>query len=136
MGSFSDYLENELLDHVLGGSDFARPATVYLALLTAAPDDTDTGSTLTEATYTGYARKSVTNDETSFPAASGGSKQNGTTIEFAECTGGSSTVTHVAIVDAATLGNVLAYGTLTTSKAVSNGDKLVFDPNDITLTLD
>ena len=29
--SKSDFLENKVLDHVLGGPDYARPATVYVA---------------------------------------------------------------------------------------------------------
>ena len=67
--SASDYLELELLDHVLGGADYARPATVYLALYSAAPTDTGGGTELTNGTAPGYARTAITNDATNFPAA-------------------------------------------------------------------
>jgi len=136
MGSFSDFLENELLDHILGNSAYTPPATVYIALCTAAPTDASTGSTITEATYTGYARASVVNNATNFPAASGGSKSNGTQITFADCTGGSSVITHIAVCDALTAGNVLAWGSLSETKTVTNGDQLIFEISKLTITLD
>jgi hypothetical protein len=136
MSSFSNFLELELLDHVFGGGDYSRPATLYIALCTAAPTDASTGSTLTEANYTGYARKAFTNNSTNFPAASSGSKSNGVAITFNPCTGGSSTVTHFAIVDAASNGNVLGWGALTASLAVSNGITPEFAIGALTITLD
>ena len=33
-GSKSNYLELKVLDHVLGGGDYTRPAKVYVALYT------------------------------------------------------------------------------------------------------
>lgn len=136
MGSFSNYLENKVLDHIFGGSDYIRPTPLYIALATATIDDSTTGTTITEPNYTGYARISVTNNATNFPVASGGSKSNGTEIVFAECTGGSSTITHFAILDAATLGNILGYGSLTTQKQITTGDTPKFAIGDLTITLD
>lgn len=136
MGSFSNTLENAILDHVFGGGDYIRPATLYIALLTAVPDDTSTGSTITEANYTGYARKSVTNNAINFPAASVGAKSNGVDVVFAECTAGTSTITHFAIVDAATLGNVVSWGALSISKVISVGDTPKFATGDLDITLD
>jgi len=69
MGSVSLYLAKKLLDHVFGGGDFIRPATVYACLLTVRPTMADTGSTITEADYTGYERKAIINNSTNFPAA-------------------------------------------------------------------
>lgn len=39
MSSFSDYLENKVLDHVFGNTALVSPTTVYLALFTANPTD-------------------------------------------------------------------------------------------------
>ena len=69
MGSYSDYLENKVLDHVTGKNSFTMPASVYLALVTAAPTDSSTGATLTEASYTGYARKQVAASDLSSASA-------------------------------------------------------------------
>src|SRR3972149_591973 len=74
-GSKSDFLENELLDHVLGNAAYAAPATVYFGLYSVGPSDVGGG---TELTGSGYARIAVTNNATNFPAASGGAKSNGT----------------------------------------------------------
>lgn len=134
-GSFSDYLENKLLDHVFGAVAYSAPATIYVALLTAAPTDASTGSTITEANYTGYARKSMTNNKTTFSTSSGGALSNAAAITFAQCTAGSSAVTHFAIVDAASGGNILAWGDLTVSKTITSGDIPEFAATSLSISL-
>jgi hypothetical protein len=136
MGSFSNDAENKILDHVVGGSDYARPATLHLALLTTAPTDASTGSTIVEANYTGYQRKAVTNNSTNFPAASNGLKSNGVEIVFDECTAGSSTVSHFAICDASSAGNVIAWGSLGTPRTYEAGVTPRIAIGDLQITLD
>jgi hypothetical protein len=136
MGSKSDYLENALLDHVLGGGDFTRPATVYVGLWTAALDDTSDGDTLGEVSGGSYARVAVTNNATNFPAAAGGAKSNGTAITFPQATGDWGTATHFAILDAATSGNILYWGALTNSKTIETGDTAEFAIGDLDITED
>jgi len=132
-GSKSDYLENELLDHVLGGGDYSRPATVYIALYTVAPTDVGGG---TEVTGGSYARKAVTNNATNWPAASSGAKANGTVIEFVTATADWGTVVAFAILDAASDGNFLYWGDLTASKSVDNGDTARFAVGELDITED
>lgn len=122
-GSKSDYLENELLDHVLGGGDYSRPATVYVALYTVAPTDADGG---TEVSGGSYARAAVVNNATNWPAASGGAKSNGTVITFPTATANWGEVVAFAILDAAAAGNFLYWGDLTTPKTINNGDTAQF----------
>lgn len=110
-GSPSDYLENAMLNHFSGKLSVASVTPIYLALCTVAPTDSDTGSTITEATYTGYARKSVAAAD--FNAPAGGVMTNANVITFADCTAGSSTIVGWALCDAATLGNVLWAGDMT-----------------------
>jgi len=117
MGSLSNYAENEILDHVLGTGAYTSPTTVYLALLTATADDTDTGSTITEATYTGYSRKAIT-----FGAAASRVITQNALVTFDACTAGSSTCTHYALCDASTAGNMLAWGALSASQEVVSGN--------------
>lgn len=136
-GSFSDFLELEILDQIFGAQAYTAPATLYFALCTSAPTDASTGATLVEANYGGYARKSMANNKTTFSTAASGSVNNAAAITFAACTSGSSTVTHYAIVDSASgAGNVLAWGDLTTSKAISTGDIPEFAVSALTITLD
>lgn len=113
--SKSDYLENKDLDHNLGDGAFTSPATVALALTTVNPTDASTGATLTEPTYTGYARKVVS--AAALSAATSGSKTNSEALTFAECTAGSSTIIGWALCDSSTKGegNVLYWGTATST---------------------
>ena len=121
MASKSDYLENLILDHVMSDGAFAEPANVYIALTTATPTDASTGATLTEANYTGYARKEIL--ATDLSAAASGSKTNSAAITFAACTAGSSTIIGFAICDSGTTGagNVLYWGTVT-SKVIDTSN--------------
>lgn len=132
-GSFSDYLENKVLDHVYGGGDFTRPATLYVGLFTAEPNDAGGG---TEVSGGDYARAAVTNDATNFPAASGGAKSNGTDIVFPPATGSWGTVSAIGIFDASSGGNLLAWATLAANKAVESGDTLEIPAGDLDITLD
>lgn len=136
MGSFSDYLELEILDHILGGADYARPATVYIGLWISALSDASTGSSAGEVSGGAYARVSVTNNNTNWPAASSGAKANGTAISFTQATASWGTVTDFAILDASTAGNILGWGTLTASKTIENGDTASFAIGDLDVTLD
>ena len=132
-GSKSNYLEDEILDHVLGGADYTRPATVYIALYTAAPTDAGGG---TEVTGGSYDRVDVTNNATNWPAASGGAKSNGTEITFPTATANWGTVVAFGIHDANTAGNLLFWADLTTSKTINTGDTAKFAVGDIDITED
>lgn len=131
--AMSDYLENKLLDHTLSATVFTTAATVYCALFTAAPSDAGGG---TEATGGGYARVAITNNATNFPLASGGSKSNGTAIDFGTFTADLGTITHVAIIDAAAAGNYYFWGALDASRIVKNGDSFKFSATKLVFAFD
>lgn len=113
MGSLSDYLENELLDHVCNGA-YTPVATVYLALHTADPTDDGSGA---EANYTSYARTAIT-----FGAAASRRVTQSGAVTFPASTGGSNTVTHWGVWDASSVGNLLAHGAFTASKVIVSGN--------------
>ena len=85
MGSYADYLENKILDHVFGAVTYTPPATLYFGLSTTTIADAGTG--ITEPVGNGYARKGVTNNTTNFPSASGGAKTNGADITWTSMPG-------------------------------------------------
>jgi hypothetical protein len=118
--SMTNTYELLVLDHVLGGPDFARPATVYAALFTTAPGETGGG---TEVTGGSYARVAVTNNATNFPAAttvSGtGTKTNGTDITFPTASADWGTVRGVALMTASSGGSAIAYCTITATPIYS-----------------
>lgn len=131
--SFGNYLEDKLLDHVLGAVVYTAPVTVYVGVCTdVAEDGTITG----EPSGGSYARVAVTNNATNFPASSGGSKSNGTTITFPEATGSWGTMTKFFIMDAASGGNLLGYGNLGTAREVTSGVTLWFAAGALIVTLD
>jgi hypothetical protein len=131
-GSFSDFLELELLDHVFGNAAYTAPATLYVALFTAAPTDAGGG---TEVTGGSYARKAVTNNSTNFPAASAGAKSNGAAITFVQATASWGTVVAFAIFDASSGGNMLGWADLSASVAIASGDTATFAIGDLDITL-
>lgn len=138
-GSFTDFLENELLDHVFGAAAYTAPATLHIALGTAGIEGSFTE--VNAAVWTNYARVAVTNNATNFPAASGGAKANGTDIDFGTATmatPGTDTVavTDMAIFDDPTAGNRLAWADLTVPKTVNHGDPVKIPAGDLDITLD
>ncbi len=119
-GYKSTYLANEILDHVLGGGDYSRPATVYCALYTTLPDADGSGGT--EVTGGSYARVAITNNGTNFPAAAAGQKSNGAAITFPAPSADWGAVVGAALLDASSGGNLLYIGPFSIPKTINNGD--------------
>jgi hypothetical protein len=120
--SFSNYLEALLLNATL------RTTPVYLALYTSDPGEGNTG---TEVAGNGYERQLA-----SFAAPASGVCLNDALVTFGPSeTGGWGTVTHFAIFDAETAGNLLYYGALDASKTVVLGDGFAFAVGSVSVTL-
>jgi hypothetical protein len=133
MAGKSIYLENKVLDHMLGGPDYVRPATVYLALFTLAPTDAGGG---TEVTGGSYARVTVTNNATNFPAAVSGAKALATEQTFPTSTANWGTVVAMGIYDDIAAGNLLMWANLVVSQAVPDNKVAIFRQNKITFQED
>lgn len=125
MAALTDYLETALVNEVLRGLNYVPPASVHVALFTSATSDAGAG---TEVTGGGYARQPVT-----FGAPADGVSTNTADISFTNMP--ASTVTHIAIMDAATLGNMLFHGPLAAGKTVNVGDTLTIATGDLTASL-
>ncbi len=80
-----------------------------------------------------YARKSVVNNVTNWPNAVSGSKSNGTEILFATPSGSWGTITHFAIFDAVSAGNMLYHGALNSSVAPGTGVEVKFAATALTV---
>lgn len=128
MAEFTDYYENKIIDHMLRNQAFTPPSTIYLALFTSAPSDAGGG---TEVSGGSYARQSVT-----LSAASGGASSNSADITFPQATADWGTVTHCALMDAASAGNMLMWTALDASKTVNNGDTFKISTGDLDVTVD
>jgi hypothetical protein len=136
MAGKTNYLEGALMNAVLRNTTYTSPATVYVALFTAAPSDAYTSGSPdgTEVTGNAYARQSA-----SFAAPSGTPRvcTNTGTITFPTATPGAwGTVTHFGIFDAVTTGNLLYWNALTASKTINAGDTAQFAASALTVQED
>lgn len=129
MGSFADFWEGEILDHLFSIGAYAAPAT-WIGLSTADPLDDASG--LAEPAGGSYARVQV---DAAWSRA-GNEVDNDAEIAFPEATGDWGTISHFAIFDANAAGNMMAHGSLAASKAIDTGDTLKFPAGDLNITLD
>jgi len=127
--AITDYLEDALLDHVMGVTQLASGTTVYAGLCSANP--TDTGA-VGEIAGGAYARTALTFGS----ASTGGTITNTADTTFPTATASWGTITHSVIWDASTGGNALFQGALASSKAVGNGDTFKFASGNVSVTLD
>jgi hypothetical protein len=140
MAAMSDFLENKLIDWLFRGQAIGitgasaaagtGPTDLYVGLFTANPTDTGGG---TEVTGGSYARVTIasslanwagTQAAASTVASSGtsGTTSNNGAITFPAPTANWGVITGFGIFDATTGGNLLIWGSLSTSKTVNNGD--------------
>lgn len=139
MASFTNYLEDLVLNAVLRGTSWPSwgSGSHYIALFTAAPSDAGGG---TEVSGGSYARVAVSRATGTWdaPADNSGAQKtaNTGTITFPTATGSWGTVTHFAIMDASTSGNMLAWAPLGASKAVASGDTASFAAGTLTVSID
>jgi hypothetical protein len=127
MNAFSNYLETEIVNHLLRHTTFvplAPATTLYFALFSADPGETGTAN---EVSGNAYARVAVLNNTTNFPPCSVSGeplKTNGTTITFPKATpAGWGAVTHWGIFDVVTgTTNFLVGGPLSNPRTVALND--------------
>ena len=122
--------EADLLDLIFLNVDFAHignagglrgstsAGSFYISLHTADPGESGNQNT-NEATYTGYARVAVVRSGSGWTLTTS-TISNAALVQFAQCTGGSNTLTHFGIgTDSGSgAGNLLFKGALTSSLSV------------------
>jgi hypothetical protein len=119
--SKSNAFETDLLGLIFNGTAIANLAinatsspltNLFISLHTADPGEAGTQST-SETAYTGYARVSVARTAGGW-TITGNSVSPVTPIDFPECSGGTSTITHFAVgVAASGASKILYKGTVT-----------------------
>lgn len=121
-GGKGNTLRNAILDHVLGGPDYSRLATVYVALYTSTPSAAGGGTEVSTGGGSNYSRKSVTNDLTSWTATTNGVKSNLNLIDFLTAGTNWGTINAGAILSDVSAGYILYFGPLTTPKTINTND--------------
>lgn len=145
MSNLTNFLENALIDWIFRGQTAPTlGASLHVALFTAAPSDAGGG---TEVTGGSYARAAVTRalanfagtqsaGSTTASTGTGGATSNNGTVAFPAPTANWGSITHFAIMDAASGGNMLIWGALAQAKTVNNGDAApTFAAGDLDFTL-
>ena len=128
IGSWSRYLADALLEHLIGNTPFSVPASFYVGLWCNSLDEDSDGSTPGEVMAASYTRMEVVNEVASFGEILDGEKRNANEILFPVPTEDWGIVTHFAILDADVDGSILFYGELATPKEVEMGKTISFPP--------
>ena len=135
----TNYLERRLLHFLFKNNSlsFATPGdSIYVGLATAV-STAETGS-VTEATFTNYARQQVTSSNWTLVGSDSTDQQtatNAANIEFPASGGTNNTITHVIIADAASSGNILFVGALDVQKVIESGDIFRINAGNLTIEL-
>ena len=128
MAELTDYAENQILN-LMRGVTWAS-FNAYVALFTTATTDAGGG---TEVSGGGYARQLV---GLSAAIGAGGLTSNAADIIFPTATANWGTVTHIAIMDAATGGNMIMHSPLDASKAIAVGHTFKINATELVCKID
>ena len=129
MAGFSNFLENELLDHILLTGTYTPPE-LWVALYTSTPDDAGNGIEVSGTNYTRIQHED-------WVVSASGATSNNSVVTFP--TAGISswgTVVAFGILDASTDGNLLVWGAVTPNLEVTGFSTASFPVNDLDITLD
>lgn len=136
MSNTSNYLQTARLNQALRGLVFVPPMNTYLALFTADPTDAaNLGVEVTDAGYARLALGTATGWGAPTAAGSGGMQSaNINQLTFGAVQTAPITITHFAVMDASSAGNMLYHGALAQAKAMQVGDVLQFAAGQIVVT--
>lgn len=159
MAAMSNWLENQLIDHIFRSATFTKPTTLAVALCWQ--DPTDAGTTLSDSEMyvgsTGYARAAINPSDTNWYSTQGtytsntpstgtsGATSNAVDITFAEAlqnwkkdANNADNVRFAALTNSTTQNEskMLFYGSLANPKTVNAGDIFVFSKTNFAITLD
>ena len=130
MAEFSTYLENAIINLMRNVAFTQIPAYVALFKSPVTDAELEAGTLTNEVSGGAYARQLA-----GLSAPSDGTSSNAADITFPTATANWGTVTHVALMDAATLGNVLMFSILDASKVVNSGDTFKINLGDLDVTV-
>jgi hypothetical protein len=131
MCSFSNYMESNILNHIFGKSNYCL-SNIYVGLLSVEPNEN--GTSVSEPDCPSYTR--VETNASSWDQALEGMIRNVENITFSIACENWGTVTHFALFDAFSRGNILAYGKLSPSITICSGNTPRFAPGDLMISLD
>jgi len=138
MSAASNYTEDNIINAALRGVAYPLPTNTYVSLHTANPGEAG-GNEVSLSDWPAYARVEAEQGGSigsgwSAPSAGNGETKNTKQLTYPSKNGDNDvTVTHWAVYDAATGGNMITYAPLDTSREIKGGDIFVFDINALTV---
>ena len=130
MAEFSTYMENAIINLMRNTAFTQIPAYVALFKSPAADAELEAGTLTNEVTGGAYARQLA-----GLSAPTDGVTANAADITFPTATANWGTVAFVALMDVATLGNVLMHSALDVNKVVNSGDTFKINLGDLDVTV-
>ena len=129
--AMSNYLEEKILNAALRGQSFPAIAQIYVGLFTTDPGED--GLTGTEVSGGGYARKAAV---FLAPVQVNGNavSSNELEIDFGVAMAVWGTITHLALFDALTAGNMLYHAPMASAKLIEDGDSLRLAPGKLSVS--
>lgn len=129
MAGKSNYIENAVINYIIHGTAMPTISNLYIALFTA-DNGLEAGTITGEVSGNAYARFQIDGVTYTMTTASGTTNEssNNEVFPFAAASGGNwGTITHAALMDASSGGNVLYSGALTSSVQIDDGQQFQFD---------
>jgi hypothetical protein len=130
-------MRNDILNKLFRNDNIVFPTTLYIALSKTAPNDS--GGNITEPTASSYTRLAVSSDSINWTEATTGTLNNSVAFRFSEAeeswTTAASPITHWAIYDAQTGGNMMFYGSLLRAQEIPTGSILEIPENGLVTTI-
>ena len=128
MAELSTYMEDRIVNFMRNVA-ITGQAAVYVALFTQ-DDGLEAGTITSEVSGGSYARQLA-----GLSASSDGVSANAADITFPTATAAWGTVTHCALIDASTAGNVIMHSALDASKTVGDGDTFKINTGELDVTV-
>jgi hypothetical protein len=128
MSGKTNYLETQMLNHVLRNTAYSSPTTIYVALFTVAPDETGGG---TEVTGGAYVRQAVV-----FTTPAPDSCSNNADVTYPIATGDWGTIVAFALFDQSSGGNMIYFANLTASRDILTSDQFRFPSGQLLVSED
>lgn len=126
MSEQSNTLENEIINVFYRNQSQTLSGNVYAALFTSNPDEDGSG---TEVSGNNYSRQQIT-----LGAPSDGVSTNTNDLLFEASGGDWGTITHAAVFDAASGGNLMDYSSLDASEVINDGQTYTIPAGSLSVT--
>jgi hypothetical protein len=133
MAGFSDFGENLVLTWAFTASAVTRPTAWHAGLHLNASAPTESAPATGELSGNGYSRQSIT----ALTISGTTQAANPSQLTFGPNTGTNwGTLGFISVWDAATSGNCLAFGSLSSTVTINVGDSLQIGASQLVITLD